>query len=234
MNGFVIFIGLFCAMSLSWYGIILKNYQDFNRQQPQKLLMGGNYPGGRSGTANQGQQVYKANGCAACHTMQVRANMDRTTSDFQRGWGRRNTVLQDFLYDQNVMLGQVRIGPDLADVGTRLPDRNYQLLHLYNPRITTSGSLMPQFPYLFQKRKIGTMPSPNALNLSGEYAPEKGYEIVPTHEAEALVTYITSLHASEGIFEAPIYPPPPPPSTNEVQSAAANTNNSPAPANNAK
>jgi cytochrome c oxidase cbb3-type subunit 2 len=228
MNGVVIFLGLFLTMALSWYGILFKNYQDFNRLQPEKLMTGGSYPGGRSGLANQGQEIYKANGCAACHTMQVRANTNNAAADIQRGWGKRNSTLQDFLYDRNVFLGQVRIGPDLADVGTRLPDRNYHLLHLYNPRATVSGSLMPQYPFLFEKHKIAGQPSPNALHLPNELAPENGYEIVPTAEAEALVHYILSLHATEPILEAPIYPPPP--QTNAVESAETTTSTNSAPA----
>ena len=220
MNGIVIFLGLFVAMALSWYGILFKNYHDFSRMPLQQTLTGANYPGGRSGSANQGQDIYKANGCAACHTMQVRMNTNNYSADIQRGWGQRNTVLQDFLYDRNVFLGQIRIGPDLADVGTRLPDRNYHLLHLYNPRATAPGSLMPQYRYLFQKRKVRSESSPSALQLSGEFAPANGYEIVPTADAEALVAYLQSLHASEPIFEAPIYPPPP--KTNEVKTAETN------------
>ena len=39
--------------------------------------------------------------------------------DIERGWGKRNTVLRDFLQDDHVFLGQVRVGPDLAGIGTR-------------------------------------------------------------------------------------------------------------------
>jgi cytochrome c oxidase cbb3-type subunit 2 len=157
--------------------------------------------------------------------MQVR--MNGYGADIQRHWGKRNSTLQDFLYDQNVFLGQSRIGPDLADVGTRLPDRQTELLHLYNPRITTPGSLMPQFAYLFQKEKIQGPPNPKALHLPAQFAPESGYQVIQTHEAEALVSYLQSLHAQQPILEAPIYPPPP--KTNAVKTAAAGTNTSSAP-----
>jgi len=223
MNGLILFLGLFVAMGLSWYGIVFKNFTDFNRLQPQKLDVGGIYPAGRPGSANAGQEVYKANGCFACHTMQVR--MNGYGADIQRHWGKRNSTLQDFLHDQNVFLGQVRVGPDLADVGTRFPDRETQLLHLYNPRITAKDSLMPQYRYLFTKEKIQGHADPRALRLSGEFAPEAGYQVVPKPEAEALVSYLLSLHAQEPIFEAPIYPPAP--KTNAVENAAPSTNNLP-------
>lgn len=226
-NTFLIFLGIFCAMGISWYGIIFKNFVDFGKQQPQKLATGGVYPGGRAGTANQGQLVYQANGCASCHTMQVR--MNGYGSDIKRGWGKRNSALQDFIRDEQVFLGQARVGPDLANVGARLPNREFHLLHLYNPQITTPKSLMPQYKYLFEKRKIKGLPSHHALKLPNEFAPPAGYEIVPKAEAEALVTYLLSLEAQTPIFEAPIYPPPP--KTNEVESAEAQTTNSSGAAN---
>src|SRR5690348_2702907 len=101
-----------------------------------------------------------------------------TGPDIARGWGKRRSVAEDFLYDQPVMLGSQRIGPDLADVGSRLPIAQWHLLHLYNPRVVESNSVMPPYRFLFEKRKIGREPSPDALKLAGEFAPEPGYEIV--------------------------------------------------------
>ena len=59
----------------------------------------------------------------------------RTGPDIERerGWGKRRTVAEDFLYDYPVMLGQQRIGPDLANIGARRSDANWHLLHLYSP-----------------------------------------------------------------------------------------------------
>ena len=37
--------------------------------------------------------------------------------DLARGWGKRRTVAEDFLFDSPVMPGSQRVGPDLADVG---------------------------------------------------------------------------------------------------------------------
>lgn len=206
-NGFLIFLGVLATVLWSWSAIVVKSLKDFSRLEPTKMITGESYPGGRSGTANQGQLVYQANGCASCHTMQVR--MRGYGRDLERGWGARNSVLQDFIYDENIFLGQVRMGPDLAGVGTRLTDRNWHLLHLYNPRITVPDSIMPQYPYLFEKHKIGSLPSPKALNLPESFR-VAGYEIVPTREAEALVEYMLSLSTDTPLFEAPLNPPPPP------------------------
>ncbi len=52
-----------------------------------------------------------------------------------------------------VQLGSLRVGPDLADVGARLPDANWQLLHLYAPQSVVKNSAMPPFRFLFEVRK---------------------------------------------------------------------------------
>jgi cytochrome c oxidase cbb3-type subunit 2 len=221
-RGPVIFFGVLFIMAWSFYGIIGRNFQDLGRQDPIKLDTGEPYPGGRPGLAQAGQEVYRANGCASCHTMQVR--MKGYGRDIERGWGTRNSVLQDFVYDRHVFLGQVRVGPDLADVGTRMPDRTTQLLHLYNPRITAPDSMMPQYPYLFTKRKIKGERSSEALPLPPKFQ-EDGYEVIPTPEAKALAEYLVSLHATTFIFEAPQLPPPPPAPADGAgtNAAAANT-----------
>src|SRR5438445_13444845 len=111
-------------------------------------------------------------------------------ADIERHWCARNSVLEDFVYDRHAFLGSERVGPDLADIGTRLPDVATQLLHLYNPRLTAPGSMMPQYPYLFEKRKIRNGErSPDALRLPPKFQ-VAGYEVVPTREAVALVAYL--------------------------------------------
>ena len=207
-KGPIIFLGVLFIMAWSFHGIIGKNFQELGRQNPIKLDTGEPFPSGRPGLAQAGQDVYRANGCASCHTMQVR--MKGYGRDIERGWGARNTVLQDFVYDRHVFLGQVRIGPDLADVGTRLPDRNYHLMHLFNPRSVVKDSMMPQYPYLFTKRKIrGGARSSEALPLPPEMQKDD-YEIIPTADAKALVEYLVSLHSTTYIFEAPQLPKPAP------------------------
>jgi cytochrome c oxidase cbb3-type subunit 2 len=205
-NGILIFIGLFLTMLWSWYGFVVQNFRELGKQEPATLITGEKFPTGRSGTAQLGQEVYRANGCASCHTMQVR--VQDHGADIERGWGKRNTVLRDFIHDEHVFLGQVRIGPDLAGIGTRpYATREWHLAHLYNPRTVVPDSLMPQYPYLFEVRKIlGGQPSPQALSLAPEFRKDvpEGHEIVPTREANALVEYLMSLQSDVRLFEAPI------------------------------
>jgi cytochrome c oxidase cbb3-type subunit 2 len=100
-------------------------------------------------------------------------------------------------------VGNSRLGPDLANVGARLPDENWQLLHLYHPRTVVPGSIMPAYQYLFETRKISGKPSPRALKLSGKFAPKAGYEVVPKEEVLQLVSYLLSLRITQPLFEAP-------------------------------
>ena len=146
-----------------------------------------------------------------------------TGPDIARGWGKRRTVAEDLLFDYPVMLGSQRIGPDLADVGARLPDPNFHLLHLYAPRLNVKDSTMPPYRFLFEKRRIERSRSPEALALPPELAPEPGYEIVPTPRAKALVAYLLSLRSDEPLYVAPLTVAAAAPETNAP--AAAGTTN---------
>ncbi len=66
----------------------------------------------------RGREVYIANGCLYCHSQQVRDNIWST--DEARGWG-RPSVSGDYYYDNPHLLGTMRTGPDLINVGVRQP-----------------------------------------------------------------------------------------------------------------
>ena len=131
--------------------------------------------------------------------------------DISRRWGRRRSVAQDYLYDLPVQPGSRRAGPDLANVGLRWPDANWQLSHLYAPAAMVPGSTMPPYRFLFELRPVGRQPSVSALQLSGNAAAPAGYEIVPTDAARELAAYLVSLHADTPLFESPFTAPAPPP-----------------------
>jgi cytochrome c oxidase cbb3-type subunit 2 len=126
-------------------------------------------------------------------------------SDLHRGWGARRSLAEDYLFDQPVMLGAQRIGPDLSNYGRRT-DLIGVLLRLYDPPLITPGSIMPSYRYLFDTRKIQQFPSRDALVLPSEIAPAAGYEVVPRPQALALAAYLLSLRQEGYLFEAP--PPP--------------------------
>jgi len=233
-HGPLIFLGVFATCALSWFGMIVTPQLQIGNEQatnlpPANVL----YPTAPAGLAQQGREVYRANGCQYCHTQVVRHNGYTPANlrtgdfgpDFARGWGVRNSVSRDYLYESPLMLGWLRIGPDLKNIGERQTNEVWHLLHLYNPQITSKGSVMPPYPYLFTKRpiKTGQAQSPEALVLAGEFAPESGYEIVPKGEAIALVNYLLSLQSDIALFEAP-WAPKPKADTNATPSEAGSTN----------
>lgn len=286
-NGFSVFLVCLVTIGASWCGFVLAPVVQLGGDGQETILNGTDtYPIQRTGSAALGLQVYRANGCAACHTEQVRQTgvvfeitltslgtykpdaftafarsmfvlpelapytnaindslgnwngglpkplfitgdkdiaseiVERlkavnvkaemavlaTGPDILRGWGPRQSVAADYLYDQPVQLGSLRAGPDLANIGVRMPDMAMQLKHLYAPRSVNKDSTMPAFRYLFKVQKIGSAPSPDALNLTGKFAPPDGYEVVPTTDAKNLAAYLTSLKANAPLFEAPFTP----------------------------
>src|SRR5579862_5850012 len=109
---------------------------------PQVDEEGGDvYPVNISGVLDQGRRVYAAEGCFYCHSQQVRP--DHIGPDIERGWGTRQTAARDYIYDRPALLGTMRNGPDLANIGARQKSAQWHYLHLYNPRSLTADSIMP-------------------------------------------------------------------------------------------
>jgi ribosomal protein L7/L12 len=270
-HGPLVFLGLLGALLVAWLGMIALPQLQLGGMQPVAVPPANHlYPTPDSGLATLGREVYRANGCAYCHSQVVRQDgvvfdvilsdpgtnqpavleavktlrrdlspveaeqlvaqapgrILRTPSkpaadaaqqmlagaeaeagvtvvptgpDISRGWGNRLTVATDYLYERPLMLGSARIGQDLANIGVRQPDENWHLLHLYDPKLTTPGSIMPRYPFLFETRKRGASPSPGALLLPGNHE----IEIIPKPEARALVAYLLSLRANVPLFQAP-------------------------------
>jgi cytochrome c oxidase cbb3-type subunit 2 len=209
----LLFCGIFAALAFSFTGLILSsNIQLGSLTQSTETLdeNGDNvegdqlYPMNPVGFAQQGKQVYIEMGCIYCHTQQVRRA--GYGSDIDRGWGERASVARDYILQDRILLGTMRTGPDLMAVGNRPLNKDWHLIHLYNPREVSKGSTMPPFPFLFQTREIEGLPSSDALKFApgSEYAPELGYEVVPTRRAEALVEYLLSLKLNYSLPEAPI------------------------------
>ncbi len=228
-NGPLLFLGLFVAMACSWLSFVLGPQLQIGDMRPTtNILVGASgqvYPNPEPGAARQGAEIYRAEGCACCHTEQVRPRS--LGSDINRGWGIRRSTGYDYLFDQPVFLGSLRVGPDLANAGKRM-DAAAVLLRLYEPRALIPGSIMPPYPFLFDKHKVQGIPSTNALQLPAPFAPPAGYEILPRPAARALAAYVTSLHQDGYLFEAPPPPMPPgktnAPATNAPATAAAPTN----------
>lgn len=144
--------------------------------------------------AREGKALYISHGCVACHTQQVRnIDMDKT-------WGSRPSLAADYAQSTRqdiwrntaTLMGTERTGPDLTDVGNRQPSREWNLVHLYNPRIVVKESVMPAYPFLF----VHTHSPGNedaVVRVPEEFAPKDGSQVVASREALQLVAYLQSL-----------------------------------------
>lgn len=191
--------GAMVALAVATAALVVMPYMEVRDIQPP--------PGLKPYTSAElrGRAVYIANGCVYCHSQQPR---DRKFGpDFERGWG-RPSVPGDYVYDKPHLLGSMRTGPDLFNIASRQPSKDWHLGHLYQPRAYVPDSIMPSYPYLFtvkdakEAEKEGEQP----VALPPAYGPNVGQVVVPTPEALDLVRYLLALNHTY-----PVLPPAPKP-----------------------
>ncbi len=144
--------------------------------------------------AIKGKLVFISNGCVACHTQQVR------NVDMDKVWGSRPSIAADYAAIKRTdtwrntatLMGTERTGPDLTDIGNRQPSSDWNLVHLFNPRIVVKESIMPAYPWLFTVQKE-TTEKDVVVNVPKEYLDGKEGKVVATKEARYLVAYLQSL-----------------------------------------
>ncbi len=129
----VAFFGMSVALLGIWPGQVLER---------QTRSMSPPHPLGLTVSEQRGRAIYSREGCAYCHTQQVRylpADMRRFGAP---------TLAWETRFDYPHLWGTRRIGPDLAREGaTRSED--WHFAHLYAPRNVVADSVMPAYPSLF-------------------------------------------------------------------------------------
>jgi cytochrome c oxidase cbb3-type subunit 2 len=143
-----LYVGVLVTVLLSFGGLVTVPQLQLGGLKPVTGEDGRSYPIAPSGQVAEGRSVYIALGCLYCHSQQVRP--PGFGDDIDRGWGSRRTVARDHIFDAPPLLGTMRTGPDLANIGVRQPSENWHALHLYNPQLTSAGSIMPPFRFLFE------------------------------------------------------------------------------------
>lgn len=211
-----LFAGIFGSFALSCFALVLvPQIQIGGLTEQVNADEGTRYP---VLNHRQGREIYIREGCYFCHTQQIRD--EQNGADIERGWGARRTVARDYIFEKPPLLGSMRLGPDLANAGskewrneekdeTRKPakrDRAWHLLHLYNPRVLVPSSAMPPYRYLFREVKAGVAAPSSVLPVTAKH---EGFEVVPTAEAEELVAYLLSLDRSTPLPEAGAKPAAP-------------------------
>jgi cbb3-type cytochrome oxidase cytochrome c subunit len=131
MKGFTpLVLGILATLAFSWLGLAYIPDLQIGHLDPQSDEEGTDiYPMPKSGMAERGRRVYIANGCFYCHSEQVRA--DYAASDIDRSrdigpsprpaWGQRRSAPRDYIFDRPALLGKMRMGPDLANIGKSAP-----------------------------------------------------------------------------------------------------------------
>ena len=199
-RSFLIYVGVLFTVVFSLSGLVLVPDWQFRGVEPYKLEDGSAYPQPLTGPPEAGREVYIDLGCVYCHTQQVRPN--GFGADIDRGWGNRRTVMRDYLYEPKNLLGTMRTGPDLANIGARQPSTDWHYLHLYNPRITSPGSNMPPHPFLFETGDDLSRKPTAGISLPTEWQSGSVKYIVPTDRARYLVDYLRSLNKRVDLPEA--------------------------------
>jgi cytochrome c oxidase cbb3-type subunit 2 len=129
----VLFFAMSVALLAIWPGRVLE--RQTQAMAPEHAL-------GLSVSEQRGREIYSREGCAYCHTQQVRY----LASDTARFGA--PTLAWETRLDYPHLWGTRRIGPDLSRVGgTRSED--WHFAHLYAPRTVVSDSVMPAYRFLF-------------------------------------------------------------------------------------
>jgi cytochrome c oxidase cbb3-type subunit II len=113
--------GVFLAVAMPFVALVLSGQSQLGGLGRAAGEEGGAlFPSREPGLAIQGRAVYVSLGCVSCHTQQVRPAGQG--SDIARGLGVRPSVARDYALQPQVLLGERRLGPDLANYGARAKD----------------------------------------------------------------------------------------------------------------
>jgi cytochrome c oxidase cbb3-type subunit 2 len=154
------------------------------------------FPGSKPLTEYEkaGKMIYISEGCVGCHSQQVR------NVDMDKMWGNRPGMASDYAnigrtsiwQNTATVMGTERTGPDLTDVGNRQPSKDWNLMHLYNPRAVVAQSIMPSYSWLFEiKENPGKKDV--IVSIPTQFLNGKTGKVVAKKEALQLVAYLQSL-----------------------------------------
>jgi len=190
-------IGIFLTLGMAWLAFVVGARSQFGDLVPTSEVLEDDgsvpvdaelFPTSLSGMAKQGAEEYAALGCVTCHTQQVRRV--EAGFDVERGWGKRPSAPRDYVLQEHVLLGNSRIGPDLANVGLREHSDNWLHQHLFEPQSIFPSSLCPPSPFLYQQ--IDEPVKSDIEIVSNENADGNRF-VRPTVRASRLVSYLQEL-----------------------------------------
>ncbi len=140
-----------------------------------------------------GRDIYIREGCVGCHSQLVRPFRDETVryGEYSKSG--------EYIYDRPFLWGSKRTGPDLQREGGKNLDR-WHYDHMIDPRVTSPGSIMPQYPFLADNElDLSMLPAKiNALRQLGTPYP-KGYEDRAIADAQEQAQQIATRLKEQGI-----------------------------------
>ena len=190
-------IGIFLTLGIAWLAFVVGARSQYGDLTPTAQVLDEDgsvpvdaelFPLPMSGLAKQGAEEYAALGCVTCHTQQVRRV--EAGFDVERGWGKRPSVPRDYVYQDHVLLGNSRIGPDLANVGLRGHDEAWFHQHLFEPQTIYPQSLCPPSPFLYSTVEEA---GDNVIEIEPSEDLGSSRLIKPSARADRLVAYLLSL-----------------------------------------
>ncbi len=127
----------------------------------------------------QGRDIYIREGCYNCHSQMIRPFRYEVTR-----YGEYSKA-GEFVYDHPFQWGSKRTGPDLARIGGKYGDA-WHFNHMLDPGSMAPGSIMPSYPFLFEKEidKASTNSKIYAMRKMGVPYPDN-YEAKANKELEA-------------------------------------------------
>jgi len=222
-----LFLGIFGTFAFSWVGLtVIPNWQ-IGHLNPQSDEEGTDiYPQPQSGMFERGARVYVANGCVYCHSEQVRP--DYAGADIERGWGNRRSAPRDYIFERQVLLGKMRMGQDLANIGARAPaeQASPSLAGAAAPAGSPAGGTSPAASPAPQA--AASAASPSAKQSPSSSPPAQAASPVPagspsgaTSPAAVAASPAASLGSSPSIVAAPAGPKTAVPSPSPAAAANA-------------
>ncbi|WP_143960797.1 cytochrome-c oxidase, cbb3-type subunit I [Litoribacter populi] len=140
-----------------------------------------------------GRDIYIKEGCNNCHSQMVRPFRSETER-----YG-EYAKAGEFVYDHPFLWGSKRTGPDLLRLGGKYPD-SWHYHHMLDPESMSPGSIMPSYPWLFEKDiEVETTEAKiNVMRRLGVPYPE-GYENQAVSDMYIQADEITANLAKSGI-----------------------------------
>ncbi len=167
----VFFAGVLATLFLGWAALVGVPGIQIAAVPPQ--------PGPAGPTRSSRRTAARSTFAKAAFTATRSRRAPKVSAPTSSAAGAAPSVPGDYFYDRPHLLGTMRTGPDLLNIGVRQPSRDWHLAHLYNPRSVVPKSVMPPFPWLFEE-KTSTGPNDVVVDLPAEFQPRPGVSIVAT------------------------------------------------------